>query len=718
MSYPSAEMSPVLSTACFRTNAESTSSTTIKRRPAHQARDTHRPRTLLSVITLVAAFPLCTNLAFAANFTINGNSTTAQTLGNGSGQTGTVNEGGSLAVSGSTVAVTVSGNNATLNNLGSITQTGSGRVIRDNTGVTSLMITNGSAGNASALLQANDGDVIQMNKSPASVTLNNHGQMISVNTSAGGAQVIDFNAIRSGSNVVNNYAGGLIKATEADAVRPGVNGVVNNWGSIQAITTTGSSSDAIDAQKNTGIQINNHSTGVIEGGRHGVTGGAANSTVDFTTTVSNSGLIQANDGAGINLDGFNARQTADIVNSGTIVGKGISGDGDGIDVDGLATITNTGTIRSLNAFSAAGSTPAQSEAISIGGGTIVNSGTIEGLVAPGNVNAVGRGISLLGNDITSGPLAGTREAIYGNAVVTNQAGGLIRGDSDSGIAVEGPASGFTVAINNNAGATIMGGGANNAAIRTGADNDTIVNAGVINGASSGKSIDMGGGNNTLRVVGGSASILGNIDGGTGGSNTMTIEPGTGNSFSYAGSISNVDSVEVKRGSVTFTGTSAYVGTTTISAGGKLTLDGANRLAADSSLALDGGTLEIANAVGVDGQIFGRLSLLDDATIDLNFSALTINELDKVAPGKSLTIVDALIGDTLGYAFRLAGNLSADADFLALIGNTTINGHAATFWFDGVYTGVGAVPEPGTLSMLFMGLMLLGASLRSKRNRGH
>ena len=95
--------------------------------------------------------------------------------------------------------------------------------------------------------------------------------------------------------------------------------------------------------------------------------------------------------------------------------------------------------------------------MSVGGGTIVNSGTIQGSVAAGNTTAVGRGITLTGNDITTGPDAGKREPIYGDATVTNQAGGLIQGDSDSGIAVIGDqASGHTVAINNEAGATIKG----------------------------------------------------------------------------------------------------------------------------------------------------------------------------------------------------------------------------------------------------------------------
>jgi hypothetical protein len=70
----------------------------------------------------------------AASFTLSSNSTTAQTLGSGSGQTGIINALISLTVSGATNAVTISGNSATLTNLGTISQTGTGRAVRDNTG--------------------------------------------------------------------------------------------------------------------------------------------------------------------------------------------------------------------------------------------------------------------------------------------------------------------------------------------------------------------------------------------------------------------------------------------------------------------------------------------------------------------------------------------------------------------------------------------------------
>src|SRR5262249_11825084 len=151
-------------------------------------------------------------------------------------------------------------------------------------------------------------DVFQMNKSPASVTLNNYGSMISLNASAGGAQAVDFNAIGAGANSINNFSTGLMKAFEADAGRPGANGRVYNAGTMLAVTSTGSSSDGVDAQNNTGVQITNDTTGLIEGGRHGITGGAIDNTVLFTTSITNNlgGIIRGDNGSGINLDGFNA----------------------------------------------------------------------------------------------------------------------------------------------------------------------------------------------------------------------------------------------------------------------------------------------------------------------------------------------------------------------------------------------------------------------------
>ena len=656
----------------------------------------------IQALLVAATLPLTMQAAFAADFTIGDASGTVRTLGKG--DTGTVTTSGSLTVGGGAVAVTITGNNATLNNQGAIRQTGSGRAIRDNTGATGLVIINGGAGNASALMQTADADVIQMAKANASVTLNNYGSMISLNASAGGAQAVDFSSITGGANVVNNFGGGLLQASEADAVRAGVNGVVNNNGTIRSLTASGASSDGVDVQSNSGVKIFNGATGLIEGARHGVTGGQDNAGASFVIDLTNlaGGVVRGNNGSGVNLDGFNKNQTANIVNHGSIIGHGITGDGDGLDVDGLATITNTGIIRSVNAFSAPADGLAYSEGVSFGGGAITNSGTIEGLVSAGNTNAVGRGITLAGNDLNNG----TREGLYGNATITNQAGGLIRGQSDSAIVAVGAASGHTVSIFNNAGATIQGGGTANAAIKTGADNTVIVSGGNINGASSGKAIEMGGGNNSLTITGG--NITGGINGGVGGTNAMVVQA-AGN-FAYAGSISNFTSVEFKSGDTTLSGVSTYSGATMLT-GGTLILDGANRIAAGSQLILNGGALRLTNA-GAAGQTFASLSLLDDASVRLGASSLTFNGLGAVVNGKTLSFTEAAAG---AYAFRLLGDYSTDGNFLALIGLTSINGQRAVFRFDGAYTDVtAAVPEASTYAMLLAGLGLIGAVVRRRQ----
>src|SRR5262249_13207118 len=144
--------------------------------------------------------------------------------------------------------------------------------------------------------------------------------------------------------------------------------------------------DGIDAQNNTGVVINNatdpatglaaatctSSTCLIVGARHGITGGAATGgSGAFTMSVTNNlnGTIQGNGGSGINIDGFNKNEVVTIVNAGTITGNNATGDSDGVDVDGLVNLNNSGTIHSLNAFDDT------SEGVTVGGGTITNSGT-------------------------------------------------------------------------------------------------------------------------------------------------------------------------------------------------------------------------------------------------------------------------------------------------------------------------------------------------------
>jgi len=291
-------------------------------------------------------------------------------------------------------------------------------------------------------------------------------------------------------------------------------------------------------------------------------------------------------------------------------------------------------------------------------------------------------------------------------VVNNQSGGLIYGQNDSGIAVEGLSSNgaFTVTINNDAGATIQTGGTQFAAIHTGADDATINDSGTIDGSTSGSAILGGSGNNTVHISGGSASILGSMDGGVGGTNVLTIDPGAGNNFVYSGIISDFSRVDVLSGMVVLSGISTYTGTTHVT-GGTLNLDGAHRLSASSNLDLNGGTLETSDAGGADGEDFNCLSLSNSSTIDLESTSLTFACLGAVGAGDTLTVMNYSFSVSPNYIFRFLGDLTGNSAFLNLVGDTTVNGSAVSYIFDGTYTDV-VTPEPSTLALIGLGAGLL------------
>ena len=399
-----------------------------------------------------------------------------------------------------------------------------------------------------------------------------------------------------------------------------------------------------------------------------------------------------------------------MVNHGTITGNGVTGDGDGVDVDGLVHLTNSGTIHSLNAFSQPADGLAFSEGITVGGGTITNSGTIEGSVAAGNTNAVGRGITLSGNDRADGG----RDPIYGDASVTNQAGGLIKGDSDSAIAVVGAnASGHKVTIDNQAGATIKGGGTTAAAIdaSNGFDSVTITNAGTIDGSSSGKAFVLSqNSNNAVTISGGAASVLGGMDGGAGGVNKLNFDIGNGNSFSYTGTVSNFANTEVMSGTTNLSGSIA--GPVTVDAGAQLS-PGASGVGAltvgDTTLSAGSGLVIDLDPTGGDNDVLnvtGAVSLNGaDLVLDL-FSAPTLGEGFDIVTNDGTDPISGLFSngpwvyaafDGTWYRFSIDYAFNADG---GVMGN------------DIRLTSV-PVPEPATWILMGLGGLVL-AGARSRR----
>jgi autotransporter-associated beta strand protein len=624
----------------------------------------------------------------------------AQTL---SGGTGTVNGGGAISIaSGSTVALTMTGTSTLLNN-GTIQTLGTGRAIDSNSGIANLTVTN------NGLISAVSTDAFRVNTNSA-VSLTNNG---TIRVTAGG-QAIDWAAITSAGNTLTNNIGALISSVGEDAVRPGTNGIVINAGTIQATPTVSggaaSGSDGIDVRTFTGIQVTN--TGTIRG-RHGIATDGANVGPSTITVTNNAGgLVEALNGSGLNIDGVSASVTANVVNQagatfrGGVLATTTNGDGDGIDVDGVLTLNNSGDVLGLGAKGVGSDTfNNNAEAIAAGGGTITNNagGRIVGSTlladAPnGDVSRAGNGI-LIDNSGGGNAVAAT--------TVTN--GGLIQGVTGFGIRMIGS---FADTVTNLAGGIIRGAtsAGSGAAIQLGDGNDTLTNRGAII-SDVGNAIDLEAGNDQLVIEGGVASIAGNVSGGA-GTDTATLNPGTGNAFAYAGVLSAFETVDVQSGTVTLSGSNTYSGTTIVN-GGTLVLDGANRLASSSSLDLSGGTLQLANAGGANGQTFASLVLSDTSTLDLGLSSLSFGGLGAVGSGETLSVLSYDGGTSPSFALRFFGDLSGSASFLALVGATTINGLAATFSFDGTYTNVAPVPLPAAAWLLLSGLGLFGGVARRR-----
>jgi hypothetical protein len=245
--------------------------------------------------------------------------------------------------------------------------------------------------------------------------------------------------------------------------------------------------------------------GTITGGHHGVTG-------DYSITVTNSGTITGQLGSGINMDTTSG--TTYVTNTGTITGTaGGTTDGDGIDVDYLLNLDNSGTISAVGT-----STGNLNEAVTIGGGVILNesSGKIVSVQRAITVDNSNDGNAYAATTITN---AGLIEGDDGEAIkitddfadtLTNT--GTIKGSVDLG-------NGSDVATNSGTidGAIVMSSlvgetdtltntGTIDGSVTLGAGDDTLTNEGLITGG-----VDLGDGADTL-VIGAGSSIGGAISG--------------------------------------------------------------------------------------------------------------------------------------------------------------------------------------------------------------
>ncbi|WP_375313361.1 hypothetical protein WHZ77_09070 [Bradyrhizobium sp. A5] len=335
-------------------------------------------------------------------------------------------------------------------------------------------------------------------------TVNNEGTISSTGTGSSAGQALDLDDVNSSGvhTIINNAATGVISAADADAIRPGANATVNNYGEIVSHNASAASSgnDAIDFQSvNTGGVVNNFAGGVIEGARHGITG-------DQPIIVNNGGTIIGKSGSGINMDSA-ADTTTTVTNRGTITGTSVGGaDADGVDVDGLVSIDNFGTIKAVGLTSAANGL---NEALAIGGGFVHNE--LGGLIISDQ-----RAVTV--DDSNDG-------SAFAAMIIVND--GTIRGNNGEAISIVGT---FGDTMTNTGG--IFG------SVATDGGNDTLANSGSITG-----DVLLGAGEDAITLVTGSI-VTGTIDGGDGVDALVLSGNGTG---TLLGTVVHVEKLDVQSG---------------------------------------------------------------------------------------------------------------------------------------------------------------------------
>ena len=478
---------------------------------------TARPRATAVVFSLALTF---STWASAGVVVLTSNTSTPQTVA--ATDSLSVQPSVTLTSTTATPAVTWAGSSGAgpvVNNAGVIQNTfntgaSSGRAIDMNfTSASSSFTLNNNAG--ATITSGND--VFRVNKSIGSGTLvvNNSGVMSStgLNGNSNG-QAIDFNANTTLTGVVtiNNFAGAVMSAADADAIRPGNLATINNFGSIVGNTTGDTGNDGIDYQDpgKSGTVNNFGAASSITGARHGITAKEA-------ITVFNAGLIEGRAGSGLNIDTTTNAVAMVVTNtaSGRIVGHAVAGaDADGIDIDRLAIINNAGLISAQGLSSGTN----LNEAIAIGGGSVVNQ-------AGGRILSDQRAITVDDSNL-------------GNAFAA-----------------------FTLSNDG----TITGG--NGEALRIISQlGNSVTNRGTING-----SVVLGSGADAVFLATGS-SLNGLLDGGDG----VDVLHLQGSGLGTLGQTASVEELLVDAGDWTLdSGSDYHFGTLSLQAGSSLSLGGAN-----------------------------------------------------------------------------------------------------------------------------------------------
>ncbi|HEX3881554.1 MAG TPA: hypothetical protein VHW66_02745 [Stellaceae bacterium] len=580
---------------------------------------------------------------------------------------GTISNNAAGQISGASTGIVVSGTYGTVGNAGTIAGGAKyGIYLKDggsiaNTGNAALI-----SGNFAAVLAAgavatvtNTGSIAGNPAFGVGIYLADGGTVTNGSVVATGAAITGYSGIRVGNSgntttgVVTNYAtiegtagsstkeygvelyssgtviNGSALSTSAAiegyywGLRLGINGAspggtVSNFGTIEATSATAGMGISLGS----GGTVDNGSAlspgATIRGGRYGIDSG-------YGGTVTNYGTVEGGV-TGVDLSVVEGS----LANGGTASSAAQITGGRGVYMLG-GTLTNFGLIE--GSASGTSGLPNYFGVYLLGGGSVANSGTIEGL---GSALYRAYGITL-GN---------------GGTVSNNTAAALISG-YNYGVDV-----GNLAGVVTNSG-TIEATGTAGVGIRFNeADSNTLTNAGTIIGASGFDAVLFGGGDDTV-IVDPHAVFSGLVDGG-GGYNTL----GLGSSAS-TGTISLTGATAIGFGT-----TFVDFGTITVEPNARWSLTGSNTIASGVTLADDGiltnsgiltgsGYLIVDPGTMINSGSVGIAVTLDTGSYLYNTSTGTITVATGpavIGTGDTVSVLNA--GTISGYSYGVEINGTA------------------------------------------------------------
>ena len=464
------------------------------------------------------------------------------------------------------------------------------------------------------------------------------------------------------------------------------------------------------------IKAGNAVTGSAEAGiKVNSSASADDMTIDVATVTGKSGIDARHGGSG----------TLDIKASGSVTGTGAEG------IFGLVSNASGGSLTITAAAVTGSSYGIRAQSSGMGDVSILASGTVS---ATGSSTGVGIDAQLLNS--SGGSLAITAAAVTGSSYgvralssgtgdVSILASGAVTGGSGTNhAAIKTDASGTTVLISLNSGASV-GATGRNAIIDTAGNAAVTVNS----GATIAGKVNLGSGTDTLTFSGGGFSGVTEMKGGA-GTDTLTFSGGASGAMS---GVAEWETVSIQSGSTVSFGTGTHTlgaGTLTVASGGTLNVGDDSDIGDDLTVSgnfTGGGTVTLdanfgssnpgSDSLTISGDVTGtttvNLSRIGTGALTAANSAARINGVimatGQVAAG-AFNLGTTGIGQSLAFAYELQFDATAKRFDLVRV---FINACEAVSGTSGAFTCSGANQISASQSLSASGATALSVTLNSE-----